>query len=286
MHLLSAPVQPPRLAPLTVRGRRWTWGERTLVMGVLNVTPDSFSDGGRFDRLPAAIDHAAALIAAGADILDVGGESTRPGHEPVAADIELERVLPVIEAVRQRWDVPISIDTRKPVVAQAAVAAGADIVNDVHGLLREPEMVGVVAAAGVPVIVMHWDETETGPGLMPAIAAGLAASVATARAAGIPDERIIIDPGIGFGKDAAGNLQLLRELAELKSFGLPILIGPSRKRFIGHVLGLPVEERLEGTAAAVALGIAGGADIVRVHDVGPLRRVAQMADAIVRGNIA
>lgn len=282
MHLLSAPVRPRHPAPLTVRGRRWTWGERTLVMGVLNVTPDSFSDGGRYDRLPAAIDHAAELIAAGADILDIGGESTRPGHEPVPEAVELDRVVPVIEAVRQRWDVPVSIDSRKPAVARAALAAGADIVNDVHGLLREPEMAAVAAAADAPVIVMHWEDVAAGPGLMPTIVAGLTASVAAARAAGIPDERIIVDPGIGFGKDAPGNLQIIRELAELAALGLPVLVGPSRKRFIGHVLGLPVEDRLEGTAATVALAIAGGADIVRIHDVGPLRRVAQMADAIVR----
>lgn len=283
MQLPLAPVRARHPAPLTVRGRRWTWGERTLVMGVLNVTPDSFSDGGRYDRLPAAIDHAASLIAAGADILDIGGESTRPGHEPVPEAVELERVVPVIEAVRRRWDVPISVDTRKPAVARAALRVGADIVNDVHGLLREPDMATIAAAAGAPVIVMHWDDVDTGPGLMPAVVAGLAASVEAARAAGIPDKHIIVDPGIGFGKDAAGNLQIIRELAELTALGLPILVGPSRKRFIGHVLGLPVEERLEGTAAAVALAIAGGADIVRVHDVGPLRRVAQMADAIVRG---
>lgn len=283
MHLVPAVTRPLRPGPLVVRGRQWTWGERTLVMGVLNVTPDSFSDGGRFDRLPAAIDHAAALIAAGADILDIGGESTRPGHEPVPLEVELERVVPVIAAVRERWDIPVSIDTRKSAVAAAALAAGADIVNDVHGLLRDPDMAKVAAAADAPVIVMHWDDVATGPALMPGIMAGLTMSVAAARAAGIPDHRIIIDPGIGFGKDAAGNLQLLRELSELQSFGLPVLVGPSRKRFIGHVLGLPVEERLEGTAAAVALAIAGGADIVRVHDVGPLRRVAQMADAIVRG---
>lgn len=265
------------------------FGARTLVMGILNVTPDSFSDGGRYTTVEAAVRRAMEMVADGADIIDVGGESTRPGAAPVPASEELKRVVPVIRALRDQVPVPISIDTYKAEVARAALEAGAHIVNDVWGLQGDPAMARVVAEAGVPVVVMHGmarhvgrEEPARGGDLMGGIKGFLSRSVAIAEAAGLPRDQVIVDPGFGFGKDVAQNLEMVARLGELRDLGCPILLGPSRKSTIGKVLDLPVDERLEGTAAVVALAVAQKVDIVRVHDVRAMVRVVRMADAVAR----
>lgn len=278
-----------QIAALLDRARH---GERTLVMGILNVTPDSFSDGGRFFTRDAALRQAERMAAEGADILDIGGESTRPGSDPLPAEEEMARILPVIESVAARLPTPISVDTYKAVVARRAVEAGAAMVNDISALTFDPAMAATIAALDVPVCLMHIRGTpktmQQNPIYADVVAEvrdWLAQRVGAARAAGIPAENIVIDPGFGFGKTAAHNLELVRRLRELTTLGCPLLIGPSRKSAIGKVLGgLPPEDRLEGTAATVALSIAHGASIVRVHDVKEMVRVARVADAIVRGN--
>lgn len=261
----------------------WEWGQRTYVMGIINVTPDSFSGDGLAGQLDAVVERAQAMVEAGADLIDVGGESTRPGHTPVPAEEELRRVIPAIEALTQTITVPISIDTSKAIVAEAALKAGASIINDVRGLQADPDMAPLAARAGVPVIIMHDRKIESAERLIPDIVRELARRIEHALAAGIAWERIIIDPGFGFGKTPDLNLLLLRRLRELTVLGRPILVGTSRKSMIGHVLGTPPEDRLEGTAATVALAIANGADIVRVHDVPQMVRVVRMTDAVVRG---
>jgi dihydropteroate synthase/2-amino-4-hydroxy-6-hydroxymethyldihydropteridine diphosphokinase len=277
------------------------WGRRTLVMGILNITPDSFSGDGLLAQeaeINTAVDQAVRFANDGADFIDIGGESTRPGSTPVTAAEEMARILPVISAVRRAVRVPISVDTFRAETAQAALAAGADLVNDVWGLRMDPEMAGVVAAAGCPVIVMHnrsrpknvAQETQLGgryvgieyDDLLVDIGRELQESVDRALAAGVDPANIIIDPGIGFGKTVSQNCRLLRELDTLRDLGYPILIGPSRKSFIGYTLNLPPHDRVEGTAATVAIGIDRGADIVRVHDVTTMVRVARMTDRIVR----
>lgn len=286
------------LQPLTIAGKTFNWGERTYVMGVVNVTPDSFSGDGTGDDIEGALDQAWRMIEEGADIIDVGGESTRPGSEPVSSEDELRRVIPVIERLAQSTDVPISIDTYKAKVAEEALAAGAHLVNDVWGLRMDPPLGGLVARHQVPVVLMHNRsrpkdavQTERLGGrylgveyedLMADIIRELRESMALAIEAGIEREKIIVDPGIGFGKTVEQNLQVMAELAELKVLGRPILLGPSRKSFIGYTLDLSAGERIEGTAAAVAIGIANGADIVRVHDVKEMVRVARMTDAMIR----
>src|SRR6202171_5129319 len=258
------------------------WGSRTYVMGIVNVTPDSFSGDGVND-LEAAVAQAQRMERDGADLIDIGGESTRPetwAGPGLSLEDELGRVIPVVERVAATVTVPISIDTYKAEVAQGAIASGAALVNDVWGLHRDRKMAATVAAAGVPVVLMH---NKPGGGyrdLIGEIAASLRESVELARAAGGTEDRIIVDPGIGFGKTREENLEIIRRLPELRRIGFPLLIGLSRKSFIGKTLDLPADERLEGTAAAVALSIAGGADIVRVHDVKAMVRVAKMADAI------
>lgn len=263
---------------------------RTLVMGILNVTPDSFSDGGQHASVETALAHARRLLDEGADIIDVGGESTRPGADPVAAEEELRRVIPVIEGIRRFSQVPISVDTTKAVVARAAVQAGAQVINDVSGLAADPEIATVAASTGAYVVIMH----TLGPpktmqlqirysDVVADIITFLRRQIEVAVAAGIPRERIIIDPGIGFsfGKTVGHNLEILRRLREFLVLEQPILMGTSRKSFIGRVLDLPVDQRLEGTAATVALSIANGAAIVRVHDVLQMVRVARMTDAVL-----
>jgi dihydropteroate synthase len=253
-------------------------------MGIVNVTPDSFSDGGEYDDADRAVEHALRLVAEGADIIDVGGESTRPGHTPVSADDELRRVLPVIERLAARCDVPISIDTTKPQVARAALAAGARILNDQKGLLGDPAMADIAASSGAIVVAMHNRRSPEFGDVMAGLIAGLELCLERADAAGLGRGRVIVDPGFGFGKTPAQNLEVLRRLAELRVLERPILIGTSRKSMIGKVLTTTApSDRAEGTAATVALGIAFGADIVRVHDVGAMARVAQMADAVLRG---
>ncbi len=292
---------------LTIRGARFEWGARTYVMGIVNVTPDSFSgDGilatesiGDAEKIIArAVTYAEQLIADGADILDIGGESTRPGSQPTSADEEQRRVLPVIERLRARVSVPISIDTYRAETARRALDAGADIVNDVWGLRMDEGMKHLVAQRGVPVVITHNRskpkdavQLERLGGryvgveyqdLLADVIRELHAQVELALDAGVAPEKIIVDPGIGFGKTVEQNLELVRRLGELRVLGYPILFGPSRKGFIGYTLDLPPDQRVEGTAAAIALGIERGADIVRVHDVKQMARVAKMTDALIR----
>lgn len=271
-----------------IGGRRFAWGERTYVMGVINVTPDSFSNDGVGDDVDAAVRLAARFQEDGADIIDVGGESTRPpgiyvGSKPVSADEELGRVLPMIEAIRRETDLPVSIDTYRAAVAHAALDAGASMINDVWALQRDPDMLRVAADAGTPVVLMHNQVGTQYDDLVPDVIEGLRQRVDAAMKGGVRPENIIVDPGMGFGKTAEQNLEILRRLGEFDALRLPLLVGMSRKSTIGYVLELPVDERVEGTAATVALSIAGGADIVRVHDVREMARVARMTDAVVRG---
>ncbi len=278
------------------------WGLRTYVMGIVNATPDSFSGDGlaikpAFDQ--QVVTQATAFVADGADILDIGGESTRPGSAPVTAAEEMARVLPAIRGVRMALpDTLISVDTYRADVAAAALDAGADWINDVWGLRMDPRMAGLVAERGCPVVIMHnrskpkdvAQEQRLGGryigvhynDLLGDIKAELSEQIEIGLSAGVRPEQIILDPGIGFGKTVAQNLELLDRLGELKELGFPLLIGPSRKSFIGYTLDAPPEQRLEGTAATVAIGIARGADIVRVHDVATMARIARMTDAIVR----
>lgn len=261
----------------------FAWGTRTFVFGILNVTPDSFAkDGVAGEPLGMVVARALRMVEEGADVVDVGGESTRPGHEPVSAAEELRRVEPVLRALAVR-DVVVSIDTRKAGVARRALELGAVIVNDVSGL-ADPEMAGTIASGDAFAVLMHGADLGGSEDTVAAIRDGLARIVERATTAGVARSRIIVDPGFGFGKDVRENLAILRELARLRELGLPVLIGTSRKSTIGKVLGdLPVEERLEGTAATVTLAIAHGADAIRVHDVKEMVRVARMTDAVVRG---
>ena len=264
-------------------------GRRTLVMGILNATPDSFSDGGQFTNTKQAIEHALFMIDNGADIIDIGGESTRPGADPVPLEAELERVIPIIESLSKTTDVCISIDTYKSAVAKHALKAGADIVNDISSL-SDPDMASVVAKAKVPVILMHIKgnpkDMQVAPyydSLIDEIKSFLEAKIHLAIDSGIAADRIIIDPGIGFGKTIQHNLEIIRKLCEFKSLEKPILIGTSRKSFIGKILKIDsLTDRVEGTSATVAISIANGADIIRIHDVKEMARVARMTDAIVR----
>ncbi|NLY91391.1 MAG: dihydropteroate synthase [Firmicutes bacterium] len=282
-RLLLALNQRP--SPLTIKNHCFEWGKRTYIMGIINITPDSFSGDGLYgqDQLITKVLHQAEeFLAAGADLLDLGAESTRPGATPVGEEEEKQRLLPVLEVLAQKSPLPISVDTYKPAVAKAALAAGADLINDIWGLQKDPEMVKVVAAAQVPAIIMHNKSTPNYTDLMAEVASFLRAGIELAAAHGLPREKVIIDPGIGFGKTPADNLTIIDRLDELKSLGAPILLGTSRKSVIGHVLDLPVDQRREGTAATVAIGISRGADLVRVHDVKEMVRVARMTDAIVR----
>lgn len=274
---------------LNCRSQKLELGRRTLIMGILNVTPDSFSDGGLFAEVEAAVEHARNMVAQGADIIDVGGESSRPGADTVSVEAEKDRVLPVIERLVETVEVPISIDTYKSPVARDALSMGACIVNDITALRGDPEMASVVAEAGAPVILMHMKGTPKDMQIDPhydflisEITSFLRNRIQAAIDAGIPQNQIIIDPGIGFGKKVEHNLEIIRRLREFRSLGKPILIGTSRKSFIGKVLGLSIDDRLEGTAASIAVAIANGADIVRVHDVKEAARVVRMTDAIVR----
>ena len=261
----------------------FAWGKRTYVMGIINVTPDSFSGDGLGYDAEAALEQALRFQDEGADIIDVGGESTRPGSTPVTVEEEKRRVIPVIRLLASRLDVPVSVDTYKREVAREALAAGAAIINDVWGLKRDLALADLAAREGAPIVLMHNQQGFDYSDLVPETLASLHVSLRQALEAGVPLENVVLDPGLGFGKRPEHNLELLRRLAELKALGLPLLVGTSRKSTIGLVLDLPVEERLEGTAATVALAIANGADIVRVHDVKAMTRVARMSDAIVRG---
>jgi dihydropteroate synthase len=268
-------------------------GERTLVMGVLNVTPDSFSDGGKFLDPQRAVEHALEMERAGADLLDIGGESTRPASTGTPADTELARILPVLESLRGVLKIPISIDTRKSQVAEAAIGAGAQIINDVSGLRSDPRIAEVAHRRGVPLIVMHMrGEPQTmqkkpfARDVMKDVTQGLRASISIARKAGVAKSQIIIDPGIGFGKSFEQNYELLRKLPELAKLGYPLLVGTSRKGFLGATLAragksAPAEDRLWATAATLTASILGGAHIVRVHDVAEMTQVARVADCLL-----
>ncbi len=265
-------------------------GAKTYLMGILNCTPDSFSGDGFAGRPREAIEAGLRMVSEGTDLLDIGGESTRPGAEPVSAGDELKRIIPVIEGLAQRTPAPLSVDTWKAEVARTALKAGATIINDISGLHFDREMPEAAAKAGAAVVLMHIKGTprtmqvdpEYGD-VLAEVKSYLMEGITKARKAGIGDDQIILDPGIGFGKRLEHNLELLRRLSDLASLGFPVLVGPSRKAFIGQLLGEPVEQRLEGTLAAVAVAIAHGADFVRVHDVAAAHRVRVVADAIVRG---
>lgn len=264
-------------------GESLVWGRRTYVMGIVNVTPDSFSGDGLGTDIQAIVDQALRVVRDGADMIDIGAESTRPGSSPISDEEELQRLIPALRAVRSQVRVPISVDTYKSHVALRALEEGADILNDVWGLKADERMADVVAEYSVPVIIMHNQKTPDYRDLVPDIIDSLSRSVSIAKRAGVADSQIILDPGIGFGKTADHNLEVLRRLPEFQSLGHPIMVGTSRKSTIGRILDLPVDERMEGTAATVALSIAGGADIVRVHDVKEIVRVSRMSDAVVRG---
>jgi len=259
---------------------RVAWGTRTFLMGVLNVTPDSFSGDGLHRDLDAIVARAREIEASGADIIDVGGESTRPGHTPVTAAEELARVLPAVEAVRAAIRIPISVDTSKSTVAVGALAAGASIINDVSGL-GDPEMAVVAATHACGLVIVHPEPVDPVAPLTSLVRA-LAQRVSAATAAGVSPGRVVIDPGLGMGKNWLMNFEIIRRLHELRALGLPILVGPSRKGMIGKVLGVGPHDRMEGTAALVTMCIAGGTDAVRVHDVLEMKRVAVVADALVR----
>lgn len=297
---MSAPLRPTRIGPVA-----FAWGSRTFVMGICNVTPDSFSGDGLLrsgyaaldaetaaddaetaaEALARTVEQARAMVAEGADLLDIGGESTRPGHLPVSAGAEIARVVPVIVAVRAALpDVPISVDTSKPEVAEAAIAAGADLLNDVRGTRADDALARIAAARGLPIVLMHDRDVMDSADVIADVIADLGAAVERAERAGVAPESIIVDPGFGFGKTPEQNVAILRELGALRVLGRPILLGTSRKSTLGWILDLPVEERLEGTLATTALGVAAGADVVRVHDVQANVRAARVSDAIIRGH--
>ncbi|MGA2533311.1 MAG: dihydropteroate synthase [Candidatus Aminicenantales bacterium] len=275
-------------ATLDIRGRRFSLGPAAWLMGIVNVTPDSFSDGGAFLDEDRAVDHGLELACAGADVLDVGGESTRPGSLPVPEEEESRRVLPVILRLRPKTGVLISVDTTKAAVARAALDAGADIVNDTSGLRADAAMAPLIAKSGAAVILMHMkgvprtmQESPRYDDLLGEIKAFLSGRIREAVAAGIPVERTIVDPGIGFGKTAEHNLAVLNRLDVLQDLGRPVCVGPSRKAFIGRILGLPPGERLEGSIAAAVISVCRGAHILRVHDVGAVAKAVRVAEAIL-----
>ncbi|OGO13464.1 MAG: dihydropteroate synthase [Chloroflexi bacterium RBG_19FT_COMBO_47_9] len=296
------------MTSLTIHGKTLHWGERTYIMGILNLTPDSFSGDGlmQSDSTPdefvldcnAVLEKARYFVENGADILDIGGESTRPGAQLVSAEVEVKRVLPVIKALASNLDVILSIDTYKASVAEEALQQGAHVVNDVWGLHADPDLANVVAKYRVPVILMHnrssWAHAEIKErlggryvgipyeNLVEDVKRELMDSVSIARSAGISGDQIILDPGIGFGKSVEQNLELVDRLDEIRELGFPVLLGPSRKSFIGYTLNLPPDQRLEGTSAAISIGIDRGADIIRVHDFPYMTRVIRMTDALVR----
>ena len=256
--------------------------EETIIMGILNVTPDSFSDGGKYSRVDAAVNHAKEMLADGAKIIDVGGESTRPGHAPVLLEEELERTVPVIEAISKELNCIISIDTYKSEVAEAAIQAGAHIINDVWGAKRDPRIAMVAATYNVPIILMHNREVATYEDtLQVEMRKDLQESIQIARDAGVPQSHIWLDPGIGFAKDTAENIQAMQSLSHIANMGYPILLGTSRKSLIGNVLHIPVEERLAGTTATVCYGIEKGCHLMRVHDVKEIAQASKMMDVLV-----
>jgi dihydropteroate synthase len=275
---------------LIIRDRCFVWGQRTYIMGVLNITPDSFSDGGLFNNRVAALAQARAMVAAGADIIDLGGQSTRPGAEQISLVEELDRVLPILQVIRPEITVPISVDTTRADVARASIEAGADIINDISGGTFDLEMLPTVASLDVPIVLMHirgtpqtMQQMTNYEDLMGEISSFLAKQIIAATTAGLNREKIIIDPGIGFAKNYEQNLEILRGLSTFKALNCPILVGASRKSFIGRVLNQPdPKARVWGTAAACCAAISHGADILRVHDVQEMRDVSLVADLLLR----
>ena len=267
----------------------WSCGEETGIMGIINVTPDSFSDGGKYANVEAAVMRAKQMVADGADIIDIGGESSRPGAEPITANEECRRVIPVVQALAEQFQIPISVDTYKAKVAREALSAGACVINDITALHGDPNMCQIVADAQAGVILMHMQgvpatmqKAPTYQNVVTEVHAWLTEVASQAVDRGIDSSRIMIDPGIGFGKTFDHNLEILRHLMQFRGIGYPMLVGVSRKKFIGRILDLPVHQREEGTAATVAWSIINGANVVRVHDVAKMKQVAQVIDTICR----
>ena len=255
--------------------------QKTMVMGILNVNPDSFSDGGKFNKVETALNHARQMVEDGADIIDIGGESTRPGYTEISIEEELERVIPIIERLTGEVDVPLSIDTYKGEVARQALQAGAHIINDIWGAKRDPKMASVAAEFQAPIILMHNRDNLNYSSFLEEVVADLQDSIEIAKAAGVPFDNIILDPGIGFAKDLNRNIEMMRGLDKVVNMGYPVLLATSRKSLIGNVLNLPVTERVEGTGATICYGIQKGCHIIRVHDVKEMTRMARMMDALM-----
>ena len=268
---------------MQIGNKNFDLNNQILIMGILNVTPDSFSDGGQFNNLDASLKQVEKMIADGADLLDLGGESTRPGHTQISDTEEIDRVVPMITAIRDRFDIPISIDTYKGAVGEAALKAGAHLVNDIWGFKYDPTLAAVTAKYKVPCILMHNRDNQHYENLIAEIKTDLQASIDIALKAGIARDAIILDPGIGFGKDYAQNMETMYHLESLQSLGYPLLLGTSRKGFIGLTLDLPVTERVEGTVATTVIGIMKGVSIIRVHDVRENKRASQMTAGILKG---
>jgi len=266
-----------------IGNRNFDLENEIAIMGILNVTPDSFSDGGKFNSLDPSLQHVEKMIEDGADIIDLGGESTRPGHKSVNETEEIDRVIPMIEAIRSRFDIPISIDTYKSKVGELAIIAGANLINDVWGFKRDPKLALVTAKYQVPCVLMHNRDNQIYDNLLVDMNHDLEASIAIALKAGVAKDKIILDPGIGFAKDYEQNMAVMQHLEKIGNLGFPLLLGTSRKGFIGLTLGLPVTDRIEGTVATTVIGIMKGASIIRVHDVLENKRAAVMAAAILKG---
>ncbi len=272
----------PTVRTVKCRDKQLVIGKKTLIMGILNITPDSFSDGGRFNSLDAAVARAEEMVRQGADLIDIGGESTRPGYVPVSNEEEISRIVPVIEAVSQTVDVPISVDTYKAEVAEAALKAGAHIINDIWGLKHDQKMAATAAQYGAAVVLMHNRKEARYDELMSDVAADLRESIRLAHEAGIADDQIILDPGIGFAKTIQDNYQVMNHLSEIAALGYPVLLGTSRKSMIWKTLDLPTDQIVEGTIATVVMGLLQGCSIMRVHDVEEVSKACRLMDAIVR----
>ena len=266
---------------MKIGNREFDVKNKTYIMGILNVTPDSFSDGGKWNDMDNALRHTESMIADGADILDIGGESTRPGHTPVGAQEEIERILPVIEAVKKRFDIPISVDTYKGSVAEESLKNGADLINDIWGLKYDPHMSEVIAKSGLACCLMHNRDNTEYRNFMEDMKQDLRETIALAKAAGIADDKIILDPGVGFAKSYENNLEVIRRLKEFNELKYPVLLGTSRKSVIGLTLDLPAAERVEGTIVTTVMAVEAGCMFVRVHDVKENHRAIQMAEAIL-----
>lgn len=271
---------------IKIGNREFDISRHTYVWGILNMTPDSFSDGGKWIGMDATLKHVEEMLAEGMDVLDIGGESTRPGYTQISEEEEIARVIPVIEAVKRRFDVPVSLDTYKANVAKAGIEAGADLINDIWGLKYDERMAQVIAQSGVACCLMHNREDMDYKNFLPDVKSDLEKSIQLAKEAGIAGDKIILDPGVGFAKSYDNNLEIIQSLEQLKDLGYPILLGSSRKSVIGLALDLPVEERLEGTLVTTVFGVLKGCSFVRVHDVKENVRAIRMAEAILQGGIA